>query len=92
MQALAPEDLSPRIEWALISDPYVACRKEANYESITIASFRRGEIYEVKGNCTILVDETKERWYALGDGWVPGSAIKVFSNKLKAELAKKSLK
>lgn len=92
MQNLAPQDLSPRIEWALISDPYVACRKEAGYESATIASFRKGEIYEIKGNCTIIVDEKKELWYALEDGWIPSSAVRVFSNKLKAEKAKSTLR
>lgn len=92
MQELSPEDLSPRIEWALISDPYVACHKEASYESTVIASFRKGEIYEIKGNCTIIVDETKEKWYALEEGWIPSSAVKVYSNKLKAEQAKKNLK
>ena len=97
MPKIALEELSPRIEWALISDPYVACRKEADYESATIASFRKGEIYEITGNCTIVLDkgsedETKEKWYALGDGWVPSSAVKVYSNKLKAEQAKKLLK
>ena len=92
MPQIAPEELSPRIEWALISDPYVACRKDASYESATIASFRKGEIHEIKGNRTVLVDEMKEKWYALGDGWVPSSTVKVYSNKLKAEQAKKVLK
>ena len=91
MQNIAPEALSPRIEWALVSDPYVACRKEAGYEFETIASFRKGELHEIKGNCTVLVDDTKELWYALGDGWVPSRAVKVYSNKLKAEKAKKEL-
>ena len=84
-------ELSPRIEWALVSDPYVACRAEAGYEFETVASFRKGEIYEVKGKKTVLVDEKKEIWYALGEGWVPSNALKVFSNKLKAEKAKKEL-
>lgn len=97
MPQIKPGELSPRTQWALISDPYVACRKEASYESATIASFRKGEIYEITGNCTIVLDkgsedEIKEKWYALGDGWVPSSAVKVYSNKLKAEQAKKSIK
>lgn len=92
MQNLAPEDLSPRIQWALISDPYVALRKDAGYESQSIASFRKGEIHEIKGNCTVVVDESKEVWYALEDGWVPSSGIKIYSNKLKAEQARKELK
>ena len=92
MQQLAPQDLSPRISWALVSDPYVACRKEAGYEYPTVASFRKGDIYEIKGNCTLLVDEVKEVWYAIGDGWVPSSSVKVYSNKLRAEKAKSQLK
>ena len=93
LQSLSPSELSPRIEWALISVPYVACRKDAGYEFSTIASFRKGEIHEIKGNRTVIVDEeTKELWYALGDGWIPSSAVKVYSNKLKAEAAKKELK
>lgn len=92
MPAIAPEELSPRISWALISDPYVACRKEADYESVTVSSFRKGEIYEIKGNCTIIVDEKKELWYAVGEGWIPSTAVRVFSNRLKAENAKKALK
>ncbi|MBQ8014319.1 MAG: hypothetical protein IJ257_08030 [Treponema sp.] len=97
MQELAPQDLSPRISWALVSDPYVACHKEASYESSTIASFRKGEIYEIKGERTLVIDkgekdEKKELWYALEEGWIPSSAVKVYSNKLKAEQAKKSIK
>lgn len=92
MQPLAPQDLSPRIDWVLISDPYVACHSEAGYESPVISSFRKGEIYEIKGNCTVIVDDSKELWYAIENGWIPSSAVKVYSNKLKAEKAKKILK
>lgn len=89
MQSLAPEDLSPRIDWVLVTNPYVACHKEASYESQVIASLRKDEIYEVKGNCMVTVDEeTKELWYAVGEGWVPSYSVKVFSNRLKAENAR----
>ena len=93
---IAPEALSPRINWALISDPYVACHQDASYESSTIASFRKGELYEIKGNRTIVIDrgekdEKKELWYAIENGWIPSSAVKVYSNKLKAEKAKNEL-
>lgn len=103
-QEMTADELSPRVEWALVTDPYVACREQAGYEFPTVASFRKGEIYEVQGNCVIKVeyedDSQKSRktitknetWYALENGWVPESAVKIFSNKLKAESAKKSLK
>lgn len=91
MQNFSPEDLSPRIQWALVSDPYVACRKEASYEAETVASFRKGEIYEIKGNASVKTDDITETWYALGIGWVPSSALKIFSNKLKAETAKSEM-
>ncbi len=97
LQAMSIEELSPRVEWALITDPYVACRNKAGYENSTVASFRKGEIYEVRGNCTVKVDignkkERAEKWYALEDGWIPGSAVRIFSNKMKAQNAKMSLR
>ena len=85
------KEFSPRVEWSLVTVPYVACRKEAAYDSPSIASFRKGEIHEIKGNRTVLVDGEKEVWYALEEGWVPSTSVKVYSNKLKAEQAKKSL-
>ena len=89
MPNIAPEELSPTVEWALVSVPYLACHKDADYASPVIDSFRDGDILEVKGNCMIQVDDTKEKWFALNDGWVPSSAVKIYSNKLKAESAKK---
>ena len=90
---MAPGALSPRISWALVADPYVACHKDAGYDSPVISSYRKGDIFEIKGNRTVIVDEeTKELWYALEDGWIPSSAVKIFSNKLKADNAKTTLK
>lgn len=96
-EPMSVDELSPRVEWALITDPYVACRESAGYENSTVASFRKGEIHEVLGNCTIKVEidnkkERAEKWYALENGWIPGSAARIFSNKMKAQNAKKSLR
>lgn len=87
MQSIAPEELSPLVRWAVVSDPYVACRKEASYNSPAVSSFRKDEIYMVKGSCTVKIDEKPELWYALEDGWVPGSAVNVYSNKFRARFS-----
>lgn len=96
LQEMPADELSPSVEWALVTDPYVACRAQAGYEFPSVASFRKGEIYEVEGNKTVeIADEMpdgkkstkKETWYALSGGWVPGSAVRIFSNKLKAQSA-----
>ncbi len=101
LQKMTADELSPSVEWALVTDPYVACREQAGYEFPTVASFRKGEIYEVEGNKTVeITDEMpdgkknikKETWYALENGWVPGSAVRIFSNKMKAENAKENWK
>lgn len=96
LKPMALSELSPRVSWALVTDPYVACREEPGYESGTLASFRKGEIYEIEGLCTVKIgegkEEKKETWYAIQNGWVPGYSVKIFSNKLKAEEALKSLK
>ena len=94
---MSVDELSPRVEWALITDPYVACRERAGYDNSAVASFRKGEIHEVLGNCTVKVEidnkkERAEKWYALENGWIPGSAVRIFSNRMKAQNAKKSLR
>lgn len=92
LQTLAPEDLSPRIEWALVALPYVACKEEPSYEAQTVQAFRKGELYEITGNRTIVVDGEKELWYAVESGWIPSNTVQVYSNKLKAERARNQLK
>lgn len=100
LQEMTADELSPSVEWALVTDPYVACRGQAGYEFPTVASLRKGEIYEIEGNKTVEVTDEmpdgkesvkKETWYALSGGWVPGSAIRIFSNKLKAQSARKAI-
>lgn len=95
-------ELSPVIEWALVTDPYVACHEKAGYEYPSVASFRRGEVYQVEGNCTVYITDgetspskrenaKKETWYAIENGWVPSSSVKIFSNKLRALSALKEM-
>ncbi len=96
LEPLALEDLDPRTKWAVISDPYVASRKEPSYESDVTKSLRKGELYKISGFCTVKTGEKKEerteKWYLLDGGWVPDYAIKIFSNRLKAEQSLKSAK
>lgn len=94
LQPMALEDLDPRTQWVVVTDPYVACRKDPSYEKDVVESLRKGEIYKIEGVCTVAADEkmesSEEIWYALEKGWVPASSVKIFSNKLRAEEFKKN--
>lgn len=86
-----PLATAPRVEWILIRDPFVACHTDADYESDVATHFKRGNIMMVEGKQSVKVDGVYEDWYALKEGWVPGSSVLVFSNKLKAQSAAKEL-
>jgi len=86
-----PLSTDVEVQWAIITDPYAACRAEPSYESETINHFRKGVLVQIKGQQTVKTDGLYEKWYNFDEGWVTGSALKVYSNKLKAEKALKSL-
>lgn len=83
-----PLSLAPDISWALVTDPYVAFRKEENWQSEIEGHARKGDILMIKGK-SFTSDGT---WYFFDEGWLPESSISVFSNKYKAETAKSELK
>ncbi len=84
-----PLALSPDISWALITDPYAAFKKEMSWDSEDNGHCRRGEILRVLGKS---VDKQKYEWYKFEQGWLPSNCLSVYSNKLKAKNAAKSLK
>lgn len=76
---------------ALITDPYISMRDKSGLTGITAAHGRRGEIYEITGVELVESEKGLETWYNLGTGWVPSSAIRVFSDRSKASTAAKEL-
>ncbi len=74
-------EVFPTIQWAVIKNPYVACYKEAGYESVIISNLRKGDLVQIEGNCTVQVDSKKrETWYAVSGGWIPSSAMTIYNS------------
>lgn len=91
-----PLALTPGIEWAVVTEPYAAFRKTDSFESEVVAETRRGEILQVVGKSDIYngknAPTAKTTWYRFEKGWLDGSVITIYDNKLKAETAVSKLK
>jgi hypothetical protein len=84
----AVENLALSVEWAVISDPYAAYRIKPQEETNITAHGRRGDVLPVVGKSL-----TKNGiWYQFAEGWLPHSAVQIYSNKLKAESVANSIK
>lgn len=83
------ESVSIQEQWAMIFEPYVALRKEPTENSDISAHCRRGDVFLVKGSSIQTRNGQTEMWYDLGSGWILGSSIRIYSNKLQAENAAK---
>lgn len=79
-----PLAIDVEVQWAVITDPYAACRKEPDYNSETLNHLRKNDLVQIKGQQTVNTDGLYEKWYNFDEGWVTGSSLKVYSNKLKA--------
>lgn len=82
-----PLALNPEIQWAVVTEPYVACYQNADYASAVLTHFRKGEILQVIGEKTVRIDDAKEIWFAFSDGWMPASSVAVYANKMRAKNA-----
>jgi len=80
-------NLNPEYQWALVVSPYTACYQDCDYASVVATHFRKGEILQVIGQETVMVDERRELWYAFDAGWIPALSLQIYSNRLKAENA-----
>lgn len=83
-----PLALAPDVEWAVVTDPYAAYKTELGWTSQVSGHCRKGEILQVKGKS---VDKDKENWYYFDEGWLAGSCLSIFSNRLKAQTVSEQL-
>lgn len=84
-----PLALAPDVQWALVTDPYAAFRTTMDWESEINSYCKKGEILQVK-SCSF--DSKKNNWYEFEQGWLPESVVSIYSNRMKAQSAKKELK
>lgn len=76
--------LSTDIEWAVIDSPFVSFRKEKDYSSEETYHAKKGEIFQIKG---YFYSDGKKEWISGEHGYIPVSAVKIYSNKYQAEAA-----
>jgi hypothetical protein len=81
-----PYAISPDVEWAVITEPYVGFHEESNRISSSNSYCRKGEILQIRGYS---INEEHESWYLFDKGWIPSSSLTVYSNRYKAEAAVK---
>lgn len=79
-----PLALAPDVEWAVVIDPYAAYRSDTDWSSEVMGHCRKGDILQIKGTS---VFNNSENWYFFDSGWLPESALHVYSNRFKAETA-----
>jgi hypothetical protein len=84
-----PLSLAPDVEWALITDPYVAFRSEIDWNGKITGHIRRGEILQVLAKS---MDKEKNVWYKFEQGWLPQSCLSIYTNRYKAKSAAEKLK
>ncbi|MBP3742828.1 MAG: hypothetical protein J6J00_07575 [Treponema sp.] len=77
-----PLALAPDVEWCVVTEPYVAYKKESNWTSSVTGHCRKGEILQVIGKRQ---DENGEKWYCTEKGWLSEISINVYSNRYKAQ-------
>lgn len=83
--------LDVEFRWAVVAEPYVACRAEPDYSASVVRNLRKGALERVDGSRTVRTDGKAETWYAVEGGWVPESGVAVYSNRLRAERAASEL-
>ncbi|MBQ3966326.1 MAG: hypothetical protein II684_05795 [Treponema sp.] len=86
-----PLALDVEIQWAVVTEPYVACYESADYASRVVTHFRKAAILQIIGESTVTDGTSREKWYAFEEGWLPASNVAVYANKMRAQTAVKQL-
>jgi len=81
-----PYAISPDVEWAVITEPYVGFHEEASHNSSSNSYCRKNEILQVMG---FSINDEGQSWYLFEKGWIPASSLVVYKNRYKAESAVK---
>ena len=84
--------LSPDVQWAVVYVPYVALREYHDEKSDVTSHAKQGTVLKIEGIFFAQQKDStghlnKVTWYKFEDGWLEGTAIKIYDNRLKAETA-----
>jgi len=83
-----PLALAPDVSWAVVIDPYAAYRKDTVWDAEVIGHSRKGDILQVLGKSVV---NSSENWYKFKAGWLPGSSVNIYNNRLRAQTAAEQL-
>ncbi|MBR2461683.1 MAG: hypothetical protein IKB33_00980 [Spirochaetaceae bacterium] len=78
-------------QWGVVIDPYAIYRKEPNLSAPVAGYGRRGAVQEIVGQRIVTEEKKQVIWYQFSSGWLPETAIQVYSNELKAQSAANEL-
>lgn len=83
-----PLALAPDVTWAVVSEPYAAYKKNADWAADIAGHCRRGEILQITGKSEV----NGENWYCFENGWLAESSLTIYSNRFKAKAVSDSMK
>ena len=84
-----PLALAPDVEWAVVLDPYAAYRHSPSWDDTAAGYCRKGDVLQVTGKAAV---KESGMWYKFKEGWLPESAVTIYSNRYRAESAAEKLK
>ena len=76
-----PLALAPDILWALVVVPYAGYCTEPSWEAAISGHCRRGDILQIESKS---IARDASGWYRCADGWLPESAVIVYTNRYRA--------
>ncbi|MCI1208054.1 MAG: hypothetical protein LKF96_01235 [Treponema sp.] len=86
-----PLSLAPDIEWVAITEPYVGFHSMPDWSSAVSEYCRRGDVFQIEGKKLTETGKGQVWWYLFDAGWLPQSAVAVYSNRFKALTAASQL-
>ncbi len=86
-----PLALAPDVQWAVVKDPYAAFRNDTSWTADAAGYCRQGEVFPILAMTYVDDDKGGQTWYRFKDGWLPGSLLSVYPNKLRAAKAASAL-
>ena len=95
LQIVDPISVTPDEQWAVVLSPYSVFQSTPGKMDGGSFHARRGDILYITGCEYVLTGDDKEinrtLWYGCEQGWLPESAVAIYSNKLRAQTAASEL-
>jgi hypothetical protein len=86
-----PLALAPDVQWAVVNDPYAAFRTDTSWTADAAGYCKQGEFFPILAITYVDDDKGGQTWYRFKNGWLPGSLLSVYPNKLRAAKAASAL-